>query len=129
MTALRVSHLSDPRQNAKAVNTALRKTDALDLSSDQLTLTSDRNFDVTGNVNVSGVFEVGGLQVVGARQTGWTADTGTAEKTAHATYTAPTISNPPTQAEVQAIANALQNFSRGQKALKDALITTGVIGA
>jgi hypothetical protein len=129
MTALRVSHLSDPRQNAKAVNTALRKTDALGLSSDQLTLTSDRNFDVTGNVNVSGVFEVASVQVVGARSTGWTADTGTAEKGAKATYTAPTISNPPTQTEVQNIANALQGATRELKAIKDALIAHGLLGA
>ena len=151
MTQLRVSHLSDPRQIASGLNGVLRRTDPIDVSSDQLSLTVDRALSVAGgitasadlgavnatltgnlvavNVNVSGVYQVAGVQVVGARSTGWVADTGTAEKTAHATYTAPTISNPPTQAEVQAIANAVQSVTRGQKAIKDALITHGLLGA
>ena len=72
--------------------------------------------------------EMNGTQVVGARDTGWAADTGTAKKTANTTYTAPTISASPTQAEVQAIANALQDASRTIKALKDAGIAAGSIG-
>lgn len=52
--------------------------------------------------------------------TGWTALTGTGQKGGFATYTAPVISNPPTQAEVQAIANAVQNASRAMKAMIDA---------
>ena len=83
---------------------------------------------VTNNINTNGVYSKGSVQVVGARNTGWTADTGTATKTSSATYTAPTISNPPTQAEVQAIANALQAATRSIKALKDALISHGLIG-
>jgi hypothetical protein len=83
---------------------------------------------VTGNANVSGVVKVAGTQVVGTRSTGWAADTGTAEKGAKATYAAPTISNPPTQAEVQNIANALQGATRELKAVKDALIAHGLIG-
>lgn len=58
---------------------------------------------------------------------GWSAATGTASKAAFATYTAPTISNPPTQAEVQAIANAVQAISQHIKALIDALLTAQVI--
>lgn len=42
----------------------------------------------------------------------WADATGTLERTTFATYTAAVISNPPTQAEVQAVANALQNVSR-----------------
>lgn len=75
---------------------------------------------------------VNGTQVVAARKTGWAVDTGTAKRTANATYTAATISNPPTQAEVQAIANALQDVSRTVKAMKDDLHGTaghGLIGA
>jgi len=72
--------------------------------------------------------EMNGTQVVGPRDTGWSADTGTAKKTANATYTAPTISGSYTQAEVQAIANALQDASRTIKALKDAGIAAGSIG-
>lgn len=59
---------------------------------------------------------------------GWTADTGTADRASHATYTAPTISNPPTQAEVQAIATALQAATQEIKALKDDLIAQSILG-
>jgi uncharacterized protein DUF3359 len=41
----------------------------------------------------------------------WTDATGTASRTAYSTYSAPVISNPPTQAEVQAIADALAVLS------------------
>lgn len=51
----------------------------------------------------------------------WTAATGTAERTTFATYAAPVISNPPTQAEVQAIADHVQILSRRLKALIDDL--------
>lgn len=51
--------------------------------------------------------------------TPWAAWSGTADRTTHATYTAPTISASPTQAEVQAIADALQSASRAIKALID----------
>jgi hypothetical protein len=164
-TTYRVSHLSDQRQIATSLNIARRKTDPLDLSSDQTTLLVDRPTSITGdlgvvnatltgnlvavggtfsadiaavNANISGVYEVAGVQVVGPRQTGWVADTGTAEKTTHATYTAGatlTFSDPPTAGEMSALATRLHNVelavqavSRGQKALKDALTTHGLIG-
>lgn len=82
----------------------------------------------TGPVTVPSPFTVGSSQVLTTRRTGWAADTGTAKRTANATYTAATISNPPTQAEVQAIANALQDVSQALKALKDDLLTHGLIG-
>ena len=53
----------------------------------------------------------------------WSSPTGTASRAAFATYTAPTISAVPTQAEVQAIADALQAISRATKALVDDLKT------
>jgi hypothetical protein len=56
-----------------------------------------------------------------AKLTGFTAATGTADRTTFATYTAPTISASPTQAEVQAIANAVQVLSRHMKAMIDDL--------
>lgn len=52
----------------------------------------------------------------------WTAATGTASRATFATYTAPVISNPPTQAEVQAIADAVQVLSQRTKAVIDDLI-------
>ena len=48
--------------------------------------------------------------------------TGSADTGTHATYTAATISDPPTQAEVQAIADALQHVSRGHAAMLGALL-------
>jgi anti-sigma factor RsiW len=54
---------------------------------------------------------------------GWASATGTADRTAFTTYSAPTISNPPTQAEVQAIANHVQVLSRHMKAMIDDLKT------
>lgn len=45
------------------------------------------------------------------------APTGTLSRSTFATYTAATVSNPPTQSEVQAIANAVQTVSRTLAAL------------
>ena len=70
-----------------------------------------------------------GVQVLNTRVTGFGAMTGTATKTAIATYTAPVISSPPTQAEVQGIADALQALSRRVKAGDDAMFSHGMIGA
>lgn len=124
------------RRQAEAINRALKNTNGL--SSSQTAIALDRDLGVTGNVDVSGVYEVDSVQVVGNRSTGWAADTGTAEKTAHATYTKGanlTFTDPPTAAEMSAlvtrlanIETALQNASRGKKAVKDALIAHGLIG-
>lgn len=56
--------------------------------------------------------------------TGWTAPTGTGSKAGFATYTAPTISPAPTQAEVQAIADAVQALSQTLKSVIDGLLTS-----
>ena len=58
--------------------------------------------------------------------TGWSAATGTSSKATFATYTAPAISNPPTQAEVQALANHVQVLSQRLKAVTDGLLTSSV---
>lgn len=84
------------------------------------------------NLSAGVVYQVAGSQVVGARKTGWTLPTGTVDRSTFATYTAPTISNPPTQAEVQAIANHVQVLSRHLMALLTDLHATaghGLIGA
>lgn len=62
-----------------------------------------------------------------ARQT-YGAPTGTAERTAFATYTAPAISNPPTQAQVQALADHVQILSRRLKAIIDDNRSVGLFG-
>jgi hypothetical protein len=74
-------------------------------------------------------YKAAGMQVVGAQKIGWVACTGTPERGAFATYDAPAISNPPSQAEVQALADALQNVSRAHMALRDDLLSHGLIGA
>lgn len=76
-------------------------------------------------------YKVGANAVVGARKTGWTPATGTAARTAFATYTSQTISNPPTQAQVQAINDHVLILSQRLKALIDDLHATaghGLIG-
>lgn len=57
----------------------------------------------------------------------WVAATGAASRASFATYAAPAISNPPTQAEVQAIANALQTLSQRMKAIIDDTIANNVL--
>lgn len=94
-------------------------------STNQRAVLTTTAFNLTAGV----AYQINGTQVVTARQTGWGAATGTATRTAIATYTAPTITNPPTQAEVQAIADALQAWSRRGKAVTDDLATHGLIGA
>lgn len=71
--------------------------------------------------------DLGGDFVAKETSSGWASPTGTAERTTFTTYTAPTISNPPTQAEVQAVADAVQILSRRMKALVDDLKSSGVI--
>ena len=65
--------------------------------------------------------------VAKAGTSGWTAATGTADRGTFATYTAPTISAVPTQAEVQAVADAVQVLSRHMKALIDDLKANSTI--
>lgn len=96
--------------------------------SDIWTVGSSRAVDFAVKPNAP-KYQVGNTDVVGARKTGWAAATGTADRTAFATYAAPTIGNPPTQAEVQAVANHVQVLSRHLKALEDDLIAHGLIGA
>lgn len=61
------------------------------------------------------------------KDTGWTAGTGTANKGVYAAYSAATISNPPTQVEVQALADALQAATRRIVSLETALRNNGAI--
>lgn len=78
-------------------------------------------------LNVATSYSVNGTKVVGARQTGWTAATGTALLDAFNANQVFTVSNPPTQAEVQAIATALVANRQRTKALEDALRNHGLI--
>lgn len=60
---------------------------------------------------------------------GWGAPTGTASKAAFATYAAPVVSNPPTQAEMQALADHAQLLSQHLAATIQALSGAQVISA
>lgn len=60
---------------------------------------------------------VNGALVIGPRKTGWGVPTGTLERATYATYTAPNISASYVEAEVQAIADAVQTISRTLGAL------------
>lgn len=93
----------------------------------EATRTDLTGFDIRG---ASKVLKINGTQVLSAQKTGWTtAWTGTATRTTAATYTAPTVSAGYVQAEVQAIADALQAVSRGFKALTDDMRSHGAIAA
>lgn len=80
------------------------------------------------NITTTGVYRISGIDVVGARQTGWVAPTGTASRATFASYAGQTVSDPPTQAEVQAIDDHLKVLSETLKALIDDLTTHGLIG-
>lgn len=83
--------------------------------------------------------KINGVQVLSTRSTGWTADTGTAKKTATATYTPGTnltysatyvqAEQTATSTRLQEIEPAVRDNSQAIKAIKDALIAHGLIGA
>jgi hypothetical protein len=110
----------------------------LDVNTNSLFITSGSIGTVTdlgtNNTILSGGDELlsyNKLKLLGARKTGWTPWTGTANRATHATYTSPNISAGYVEAEVQAIADGLQDVSRGLKALIDDLHATaghGLIG-
>ncbi|WP_183627698.1 hypothetical protein [Novosphingobium sediminicola] len=70
---------------------------------------------------------IGGDKVSKVDPSAWAAPTGTIARTTFAAYAAPAISDPPTKAEVQAVANALQAHSQRLAALVTDLIAAGVI--
>ena len=121
------------RRHSQAINKALQKTGQLAYDGAVTIVSSD--WDLASGK----VYKINSVQVVGPRQTGWAADTGTAKKTTQATYAAGaglTYSAAYVQAELTAtgtriatMETALQNASQTIKALKDALILHGLIGA
>jgi hypothetical protein len=86
--------------------------------------------DIRGATGATGATgDAGAAGTILGDDTGYTAWTGTADKTSHATYTAPTISGSYTAAEVQDIADGLQNVSRLAKALLDASLANNIPAA
>ncbi|MGL9737459.1 phage tail protein [Serratia sp. (in: enterobacteria)] len=82
---------------------------------------------VGGSVNISGAYKVAGLPVLGARQTGWTAATGTANRGEFNADQSFTVGAAYSQAEVQALADALKAACQRIKALEDMARTNGMI--
>jgi len=56
-------------------------------------------------------------QVVGARKSGWGSPSGTLSRAAYASYAGQTVSNPPTQAQMQALDDAVKALSQRVAAL------------
>ncbi|HEJ7237030.1 TPA: phage tail protein [Serratia marcescens] len=113
---------------SKAVSTSqsVQATGGSFLVGNVATPTTDK-LQVGGNVNVSGSYKVAGLPVLGARQTGWTAATGTANKGAFNADPSFTVGATYSQAEVQALADALKAACQRIKALEDMARTHGMI--
>lgn len=89
---------------------------------------ADKTLIVTAGNGLTGTHNLSADFTLAAKQnTGWTAATGTANKGAYAAYASPTISATYTQAEVQALADALQAATRRIVALEAALRLNGGI--
>ncbi|MBO9108720.1 hypothetical protein J5288_08395 [Agrobacterium sp. S2/73] len=80
-----------------------------------------------GATDQFGTISIQGTQVVTSRRTGWAADTGTPKRTANATYSA-TAEPAYTQATIQALMDKVRDLSQTIKAMKDDLLTHGLIG-
>lgn len=82
-------------------------------------------------LDVTTAYQVANVTVVTTRKTGWSTASGTASRATFATFAGQTITNPPTQAEVQAIDDHVKILSQRLKALIDDLHATaghGLLG-
>jgi hypothetical protein len=71
----------------------------------------------TAQARADGAYALAETKVEMSAGPAWAAPSGTATRAAYAAYTAPVVSNPPTQAEMQALADAVQALSRAMVAL------------
>jgi len=99
----------------------------VNLQADYISKSAVTSQNLASPLNVTTSYSVGGVKVIGARQTGWTAGTGTALLGAFNANQSFTVSNPPTQAEVQAIAAALVAVRQRNLALEQMARTHGLI--
>lgn len=102
-------------------------TDIDNLQADYVSKSTTTPQSLASTLNVATSYSVSGTKVVGARQAGWTAGTGTALLGAFNANQSFTVSNPPTQAEVQAIAAALVAARQRNLALEQMARTHGLI--
>ena len=87
-------------------------------------------YSATGIDLVPGaVYKINAVQVMGPRITGWGTPSGTLTRTTFAAYAGQTVSNPPTQAQVQAIDDHLKIVSERLAALITDDIAQGSKGA
>lgn len=108
-------------------NVSSLQTSVTAIQGDYVSKSETASQSLASPINVATSYSVGGTKVIGARQIGWTAATGTALLGAFNANQTFTVSNPPTQAEVQAIANALVASRQRNKALEDAMRAHGLI--
>lgn len=106
--------------DVEAINTAV---DALAEENE------DQNLSLTSLDTRIDAFEVLAPFVRQDQGAAWTVASGTASRATYATYSAPVITNPPTQAEVQAVADHLQILSQRVKALIDDLTANSALSS
>lgn len=97
------------------------------LQSDYVSKSAVTSQTLASPLNVTASYSIGGTQVIGPRQSGWTAGTGTPNLGAFNANQTFTVSNPPTQAEVQAIVTALIAERQRTLALEQMARTHGLI--
>ena len=97
------------------------------ISGDYVSKTVTTTQELASPLDVTTSYSVSGVKVIGARVTGFIPAIGTAFKGAFDTDLAFTVSDPPTQAEIQAIANALVATRQRNKALEDSMRAHGLI--
>lgn len=72
---------------------------------------------IPATLSITTAYQVNGTQVVSSRKTGWGSPSGTLSRAAYAAYAGQTVSNPPTQAQVQALDDAVKLLSQTVAAL------------
>ncbi|MBS0878393.1 MULTISPECIES: phage tail protein [unclassified Tatumella] len=97
------------------------------ISGDYLSKSATSSQSLAGPLNVASSYSVNGTKVIGPRQTGWSLSTGTANKSAFNADQSYTVGAVYSQAEVQAIVQALIETRQRVKALEDMAATHGLI--
>lgn len=86
-----------------------------------------RDIGAATDADIPTRLDADGRYVLQDQGAAWTAPTGTASRAGFTVYAGQTVSNPPTQAEMQAIDDKLVEHSQALKALVDDLQSNGVL--
>lgn len=97
------------------------------IQGDYVSKSTTASQEIQSSLSIQTSLSVNGVKIIGPQQTGWTASTGTANKGAFNADASFTVSDPPTQAEVQAIVTALVATRQRTKALEDMARNHGLI--